>query len=348
MLFNVEADDGHRIVGYFVPDRFTGTSVIRVEGSGIEGMTLEANVLRHTLVEAGRHETGWCGFSLDQTMIPGLAEIPDLEIHDPETGVVLYRRRSAAAIVRAKIFRLETHLEPLAQLDNALDPFFRFFYKGMEQLGRETTTQIFVLELADSIYTSGRVLYKNYEYVIEGYGFKTICMLRDPYDELAERLLVLNRAAQGEMGSLGVRDSMSLEGAIEFATSIDLRSEKQVRRAFRNMSSEDAFVFAEPLTRALAARTPDETPQDATIATALEVLSTCTAIGLRQYPGLFLETLAAALGVEPLRLPPASLSEPPAVTSLGQILRQISTVKSLIERDLELYNHVKAALEKTL
>ncbi len=346
MLFNIEADEGHRVVGYFVPDRFSGASVIRIEGSGLEPLTFQANEIRHSLVVAGRHETGWCGFSFDQNLIAGLAEIQDLEIHDPETGVVLYRRRPAGMIINAKIFRLETHLEPLVHLDDAFDRSFRFFYKGMEQFGRETTTQIFLLDHADSIYTSGRVLYKTYEHFIEGGGFKTICLLRDPYDELAERLLVLNRAAEGDMGTLGTRDSMSFEGAIEFAASFDLADEKQLRRAFRTMSAEDAFIFADPLVRSLGARTPDEMPQDSTIAAALDVLSTCAVVGLRQYPDLFLEAVGALLAVEPCGLPP--IAEPPSVTSLGRILRQIGAVKSLIERDLELYNHVKTALEKAL
>lgn len=346
MLFNIEADVGHRIVGYFVPDRFSGASVICIEGNGLEPVMLEANETRDALVAAGRHETGKCGFSFDQNLIPSLAEVQNLEIHDPETGVVLYRRRPAETVLRAKVFRLETHLEPLSQLDDAFDRSFRFFYKGMEQLGRETTTQIFLLDHAESIYVSGRVLYKTYEYFIEGSGFKTVCLVRNPFDELAERLLVLNRAASGDMGTLGTRDSMSFEGAIEFAATLDLGDEKQLRRAFRRMSAEEAFTFADPLVRSLGARTPDETPQDSTIAAALEVLSTCAVVGLRQYPDQFLEGLAALLGVAVSDIP--LIPESPSVTGLGRILREIGSVKSLIERDLELYNQVKSAFEKAL
>jgi len=346
MLFNIQTDEGHRVVGYFVPDRFSGTSVIRIEGSGVEPVTFEANETRDALVTAGRHETGWCGFSIDETLIPGLAQIQDLEIQDPETGVVLYRRRPAETVINAKVFRLETHLEPLTQLDDAFERSFRFFYKSVEQFGRETTTQIFLLDHADSIYASGRVLYKTYEYFIEGSNFKTICLLRDPYDELAERLLVLNRASRGDMGRLGTRDSMSLEGAIEFAATLDLGDEKQLRRAFRRMSTEEAFIFADPLVRSLGARTPDETPQESTIAAALEVLSTCAVVGLRQHATHFLEALAALLAVEPSTLP--AIPELPSVADLGQVLREIGAVKGLIERDLELYNQVKVALEKAL
>ncbi len=346
MLFNMEADHGHTVTGYFVADRFTGTSVIRIVGSGIEPITFECNETRPQLVTAGRHETGWCGFSFDQNLIPGLADMQDLELHDPETGLVLYRRRPAESVIKQKLLRLETHLVPLSQLDDALDGSFRFFYKGMEQFGRETTAQIILLDYADSIYASGRILYKQYEYFLEDRGFRAICLLHDPYDELAERLLMLTDAAHGDMGALDERDSMSFEAAIEFAASLDLSDERQLRRAFRNISAEDAFTFADPAVRSLGARTPDETPQDSTMAAALEVLSNCAVVGLREYPDLFLEGLGAQLGIDPAALPPISRSS--AVTALGRVLREIKAVKNLIERDLELYSHVKAAVEKTL
>ncbi len=346
MLFNIERDDGHLVMGYFVPDRFTGTSVIRIIGSGVEPVTFECNETRQSLVVAGRHETGWCGFSFDQNLIPGLAEVRDLELHDPETGIVLYRRRPPDAVIKQKLFRLETHLGPLGHLDDALDGSFRFFYKAMEQFGRETTTQIFLLDHADSIYASGRLLYRQYEYFVEDRGFRMICIIRDPYDELAERLLILSAAAEGDAATLGVRDSMSFEAAIEFAASLDLSDEKQLRRAFRSISAEDSFIFADPLVRSLGARTPDETPQDSTLAAALEALANCAVVGLRQYPDLFLEGLSAFLGVGLASLPP--IPESPAVRRLGQVLREIKPVKSLIERDLELYSHVKAAVQKSL
>jgi hypothetical protein len=38
----------------------------------------------------------------------------------------------------------------------------------------------------------------------------------------------------------------------------------------------------------------------------------------------------------------------PDVIKLGRILRQIGVVRSLIERDLDLYNQVNAALEKAM
>ena len=128
-------------------------------------------------------------------------------------------------------------------------------------------------------------------------AFRAICLLHDPYDELAERLLMLSDAAHGDMSALDERDSMSFDAAIEFAASLDLSDERQLRRAFRNISAEDAATFADPAVRSLGARTPGETAQDSTMAAALEVLANCAVVGLREYPELFIEGLGAQLGI---------------------------------------------------
>src|SRR5262245_4825865 len=125
MLFNIELDNGQIVIGYFVPDRFSGRPATRIAGSGIGPIMLRDNESRESLVVAGRHETGLCGFSFGQDVVPGLAEMQDLEIYDPETGIVLYRRRPADSVIKQKLLRLETHLAPLVQLDDALDRSFR-------------------------------------------------------------------------------------------------------------------------------------------------------------------------------------------------------------------------------
>jgi hypothetical protein len=258
----------------------------------------------------------------------------------------LYRRRPPQAQIQAKILRLETHLAPLEALDQVFEPQFHFFYKSIEELGYETVTQIFQLLLADSAYVSGRLSFKTYEYFIDAGKFSTVCLLRDPYDELAERLLVFQQAGRDNSTALDVRDAMTFEAAVEFASALDLSDEKQLRRAFRNISAADAFVLSDPLVRTLGARTQNEIPQDSTIASALEVLSTFAVVGIRESADLFLESLAALLGVDMASLPPIAESE--TVTRLGRVLREISIVKGLIERDIQLYNDVKAALAKAL
>jgi hypothetical protein len=346
VYFSTTADDGHTVTGYFVPDSFSGKSVIRVVPGSGEPFLFAANWTIPSLVEVGRHETGLCGFRIDASVLPNLADILDFEIREPETGLRIYRRRPTGAAVAAKIFRLETQLEPLTQLDASVEPRFQFHYGSIERLGHETAAQIFQLIGADSSYASGRLLIKPYEFFLDNCGFRTVCMLRDPFDELAERLIVLQRASQGDSSTLDARDLTLFEPAIAFAASLDLADDRQLARAFRGISRGDALNFADPLVRSLTARAPDEFARDASIASAIQTLSGFAVVGLRACPEPFIEALAALLDIDRTEIP--AIAESPAVTELGHKLRSFSSVKSLLEFDLEVYAQVESALAKLL
>ncbi|MCW5745207.1 MAG: hypothetical protein KIT36_03295 [Alphaproteobacteria bacterium] len=346
MFFNMTSDVGDRISGYYVPDSFSGPSVVRIVHGRGAPILFEANEVVPSLVAVGRHATGKCAYTIDESVVPGLPGIKDLEIHEPETGLRLYRRRAPDTVVQAKILRLETHLVPLRQLDEALEPSFQYFYRAMEDLGYETTAQILQLENAASIFASGRLLYKTYEFFIEARHFQPVCLLRNPYDELAERLLVLWQAGRGDTSLLDTRDTTIYEAGIEFASTLDLADERQLRRAFRGMSRADAATFSDPLVRSLTTRSPDDMGGDDNVATALHILSGFALVGVRERGDLFLESLAALANVDPATLP--AVSEPEAVVELGSMLREIGAVRRLIERDLEVYNEIEAAHQRTL
>ena len=127
-------------------------------------------------------------FRFDPSIVANLRDLADLELFEAETGILIYKRPRPHNI-KKKLLRLETHLFPLWTLDNAIAPQFQYFAKGIESHGRETVTQLFLLNNVESVYLSGNILYKNFAYFIE-FGFQTFMMLQDPYEELAERLLV--------------------------------------------------------------------------------------------------------------------------------------------------------------
>ena len=70
---------------------------------------------------------------------------------------------------------------------------FQYFARGVERRGRESALQMFHLTNIESVYVSGRVLYRGVARAAEG-RFDTVALLQNPYNELAERLLVLARA----------------------------------------------------------------------------------------------------------------------------------------------------------
>jgi hypothetical protein len=344
MLFNIERDEGSRIVGYLVPDAFTGSPSLRITDGARDLTTIQCSEERPALVAAGRHDTGRCGFTIDDGTVANLAQQEVLELYDRETDFLIYRRRPPAKVTQKRILRLETHLFPLWRLDEALEQHFQYFYKGIERFGRETTTQLFLLNNSSSLYLSGRIIFRSYDNYINE-TFNCVALLRDPYVELAERLLTLKHVRGVGKEVLGERDVLALAPAIGFAETIE-NDEKLLHRSFADMSRAVIANLANPLTRQLAARNPDEVPMKGGVATALRILSSFTILGLREHQDLFLAQLADLVGTEPEKLPP--IPDFVRTAELAELLRRVPEAQVLIEQDLEVYRQVKSAVQQAL
>lgn len=344
MLFNIEVDEGTRIVGYLVPDAFSGSPSLRVTDGHKDLVTLPCSEQRAALVAAGRHADGRCGFTIDDTIIANLAQQTSLEIYDEATNIMIYRRRSPGRVTQQRILRLETHLLPLWRLDNAVERNFQFFHKGIERPGRETTTQLFLLNNSSSLYLSGRLIFKAYDNYINE-TFNCVALLRDPYVELAERLLTLKHVRDFGKELLGERDFIALGPAIAFAETIQ-NDEKILHKAFATMPKAVIANLANPLTRQLAARSPDEIPTKGAVATALSTLSSFIVLGLRERQDVFLAQLADLVGVAPDALP--VISDFTETVELSRWLKEVPEAALLIEQDREVYHHVELAIGRVM
>ncbi len=339
MLFNVDFDTGDRIVGYVVPDGYSKVPSIRVRAEGRELSTISANETREALVHAGRHETGLCGFAIDAAMVPNLERLSDLELLDEETGTLIYRR-PVAQVVKRKVLRIETHLYPLYKLDQAVGARFHYFSKGIEKLGRETIVQMLLLNKIESVYLSGKILYRSYAYFIES-GFDTIAVVHDPYEELAERLLVLSKVRTMKTPLLDMRENAMLDRAVAYAEQLPFRDAKALSKAVRQMPDDVVAQLANPLVRQLTTNTPDEMPGGGAVASALDVLATCRVVGCRRQSSSFVDTFAEFLGLEPHVLP--QMPNLKAVTEVARILRETGDAEAFLEKDLEVYHVVEGA-----
>jgi len=344
MHFNIEVDDGNQIVGYIVPDAASKIASLRITDGERDLIVMPCNQDRPILVTAGRHETGRCGFVINQSIIPDLPGQNSLEIYDQETNLLIYRRRAPSEVVQKKVLRVETHLFPLWGLDDALEPHFQYFHKGIERHGRETTIQFFELHNSESLYLSGRLLFKQFESYVSGV-FNCIAMIHEPYTELAERLLTLKHVRKFSKTMLGERDTMILTPAIEFAEALEL-DESKLHRAFSSMPKDVIANLANPLTRQFSAIGFDEMVTRRSVPAALRTLASCAVIGLREKQEFFLQQVSELLGT-----PVGSLSPAPTfakTAELAVILGKIPEAAVLIERDLEVYDHVRSAVESAL
>ncbi|MDE3177495.1 MAG: hypothetical protein KGM15_15450 [Pseudomonadota bacterium] len=338
MLFNVEGDSGEFITGYVVCDGFVDTARIALTSAGAVVWEGLADHPREALVTAGRHRTGLCGFALSEQHVPGLARMADLEIRDQASGVLIYRRARPHHVAR-RVLRLETHLFPLWRLDNALNGQFQYCANQIEACGRETTTQMFVLSLIGSVYLSGRLLYRAFQPQIEGH-FDVVFQMHHPYEELAERLIVLAQIKKSGSGILGLRENMSLEPTMAFAQSLPFDDERKLARALRDIPHPVARVLANPVVRQLTTSSPEEMPSKSGVAAALTTLSSFAVVGLRRAAGTFSRAVGEHLS---LRQPLPDNAALPGVTALARMLKRSREVDWLIEQDLALYHHVADA-----
>lgn len=340
MLFNLQEDLGSKLSVYVVPDGGGTVPSVRVRSQDTELLTLKANVVIEALVQAGRHTTGLCGFSIDETLIPDLAAYAMLEVVEAETNILVYRRRMPNAVSDLNLFRLETHLLPLWRIDEALKARFQYWYKSIDRFGRETSTQVFCLNEGTSSYVSGRLLYKNYEFYLTK-GIKTVAMLRDPFAELGERLILLKSIGSRADEVLGARDAMTFAPVIEALGELEGFDEAALKRFFKRAPDDVLIPLSNPLVRQLTASTPDELPDHASVAGALDVLSTFDLIGMRSDGAEFRDGLAEILGLGGGELP--LVAEYAKVSELGTRLRSIATVETVLEKDLELFHFLSSA-----
>ena len=339
MLFNMEHDQGHRIIAYVVPDGYSSIPTISLYSGGVEKLRCPANERRDALVSAGRHETGLCGFNIGPELAPNLANMTDLTILDAETGLLIYRRPQATRINR-KVLRLETHLFPLWRFDESFSNKMQYFQRGIERFGRETVIQMFLLAEIESIYLSGRIHYRPYAYWIEN-GFEITIMLQDPYEELAERLLVLSLLGEQAPKYIGDRDAIRFAPAIKFAKALAFDDVRSLKRDLMDMPSDVAALLANPLTRQLTTSAPDDMPTGRSVSAALDILAACSVVGLRENQTYFTQTIAAWLNTDPAALAPTP--DFPRVRPLALLLKETRAVDHLLERDTELYEAVRGA-----
>jgi hypothetical protein len=340
MLFKVEADGGDYITFYLVPDTFSAVPIARITVDNVDVLELSANEVREVLASAGRHETGQCGFRIDASLLPDLSEMSELAIYEKETGALVYRRRSCP-VVEKKLLRLETRYLPSYVFDKELMHFFQYAAKQIENFGHETVTQMFLVQSMPSIYLSGRILIKNYQYHIDNVFESIICM-DDPFVGLAERLLILSKLKHSDMMHiLSDRDAMLLKPAASFASELNLSDAKALRKALRNLPQEVALALVNPLTRLLTTNTPDEMPRRGAVANAFDVLSSFAVVGIRDDASGFRDTVAHLMGVDAEALPVPTTARP--ILQLAEIIRSETKAEFLLENDLEIYSQVQAA-----
>jgi hypothetical protein len=120
MLFSIDEDTGSRIVGWVMPDNPATTPKVVIHLGPEHHVVIDAFVVRPLLREQGLHNTGVCGFVVDENNCPGVTAAGHLEIKDADNHILIYRRRNDSQLVDQKFLRVETQLFRSHSLDDAL------------------------------------------------------------------------------------------------------------------------------------------------------------------------------------------------------------------------------------
>jgi hypothetical protein len=344
MLFNIDEDAGGRLEGWVMPDNPAVTPRVIVRLDSKNHVVIEAFVFRPLLKEQGLHNTGVCGFVLDENNCRGLTGASKLEIYDADNNLLIYRRRPTAGLIDKKFFRLEPQLFRSVALDELFMPRFHMTYPALDLVSEETIRSILSMPFTPSIYAAGRVFWRVWEPLLRDRGYMVGVLLRDPYHELAERLLILKLAASPQGG--GITDSLGpiVEAAAVNLRDVDLRDLPSLEALLAAAPTELRAILYNPLTYLLSAQNAFDPPPVPATAVAMDSLADMDAVGLRQDTAPFFETISAILEL------PKSLTAIPLPTSISvvqwaDLLRDRPVVRSLIGMDLEVYQTVANILE---
>jgi hypothetical protein len=345
MLFSIDEDIGGRIEGWVMPDNPTVIPRIIVHLDADNHVAIDAFVYRPLLKQQGLHNTGICGFVLDENNCRGLTGAGKLEIHDADNNLLIYRRRPDAGVIDKKFFRLEHQLFRSVAVDESFQPHFHMAYPALELLSEETIRSVLAMPFTSSIYASGRVFWRVWEPLLRDRGYMVGVLLRDPYLEFAERLLILKLAGSPQGGAVTESLGPAAEAAAAHLRDVDLRDLASLDAVLSAAPLELRSILYNPLTYLLTAQNAFDPPPVPATAVALESLADMDAVGLRQDTAPFFETLSAMLDI-PQDLPAVSLPTSTTVVQWANLLRDWPVVQSLIEMDVEVYRTVAGIVER--
>lgn len=341
MHFHIDRDVGNIISGWVILDNPSEIPEFSIIVSGQAVTTLRANILRADLRDLGLHSTGLVGFEIDDFIVPGLSSLERLSIQETTSGLVFYRREIATSYIEKKVLLCEVSCLPQIRHRETAKQFL-LPHMMAEQYSLETITSILANNYTPSILVAGQLNWLRHGELAREKGFLCVAILRDPFTELAERLLFVRYILSKE--NIKGREFFleHFSKTIKIVSNIDFDSEKSLLRAFRGLGVEERRILQSPMTYLFGA-TPDEILQRRNVSLALDNLAQFDAVGVREnYEGL--RILIKDLAGSDILLD-GFHEILPGTNELAASLRNVGVVSDLLDEDIALHSFVIEALE---
>ncbi|GAC1335387.1 MAG: hypothetical protein NVSMB26_19860 [Beijerinckiaceae bacterium] len=346
MLFNIDADEGSRISGWVVPDNPGKTPTVIVVLPDQEELRVEATLLRPDVVELGfNHGSGIIGFVIDENVVGGLQELQELQLLEGEGRVPIYRRYQIARHLEKKLCYYDLSVMPQRRILQRLSGHFALTYNYAQRYPLETMVMLINNFSAKSVLITGRPNFTRQSDLMRNAGYIITALLRDPYEELAERLVFVNLLASSKASHLLPQFVSDLPPLVEFARDLPVSDRKALLTKFRAATGEQRAAMTSPMTRVFGCRI-DEIPEHRHVSTALDNLATVDVVGLRTRFADFRSILNTVLGADIIGQDELELFD--KVGEAREALASIGIVSDLLEHDLNLYNYAAGAVTEGL
>lgn len=342
MQFFIDIDNGAVISGWLIPDNPGDTPELIIKVGEREDTQLKANVLRTDLRDLGMHSTGLAGFHIDEHIVADLSLLEDITILEAETGVTIYRRFNPRRHQERKLLVADASLLPQMKLFRELSQHFAMSYPVAERLSLETLGGVLSLNFSGSIFVGGNINWMRYGGLSLEHDFVSCALLRDPFEELAEKILFLAHLAKSP-----AKRPISAHAAftsfsewLPHVATFDLSEDKSLLTAFRTMSPALRKAFRSPMTK-LFGSLPEEDIQRRNVSIALDNLAQFSVVGMREEYEEFSRMANAQLNAA--IFPEQAVDGLPTTFELSKRLATIGLVIDLLDEDVALYSFVKEA-----
>ena len=344
MRFYIDADLGHIVWGWVVPDNPIAISRVSVVADGERIGEIPARFTDDALRSAGWHSTGQCRFVIEEPEFPGLAEVRRLEIYDVETNILIYRRVPDENLIRKKVVLVNTSINPETVIQTAMFDHFQQSYFGIGKFSEEIARVLFESPFLTSSFQTGAIILPRFEGFLQGEDTLTTLLVHDPFVEMATRLLWLQARAPVAADPARRWRLGPLTDAAEFMAEIDLDDQKSLKRLFRMLPESAYRLLYNPLTRQCGTKLPDDRLHPGNSIVAIEVLSRVGIVGHRSYFKAFMTTLFDHLGIQAPAPTPEPIPEP--VRALAERLRATKVAQEMLVFDIAMSDAVLNAVSK--
>lgn len=345
MLFNLDADTGDAIAGWLVLDNPSEIPQYRFTVPGRADQIFEANVFRQDLFDLGMHSTGMAGFAIDEHMVPGLRDVNNFVLREASSNLPIYSRFDPEIHLERKLLMVDVGILPQLRTMQRMMDLFAISYPLVDRYSLETISWIFGRPYFRSTVVTGDVNWLRMASVIESSNFFSISLLRDPFEELAEKLIFLKRLIDQPANPVASPILAKYEALLPTIRDLDLSDPKSLLAAMRNLDRPQRRSLRSPMTYALGA-TPDEELQRRNVSIALDNLARFSVVGVRSRFKEFASSVDASLGAPIFN--GMQLHKLPQTEELASSLSKIGAVCDLLDEDIALYSFVQEAVEEAL